>query len=235
MTKSIQQSETTYTELMIPSYANLGGKVHGGILLSIMDKVAYVCACKHSESYVVTVAVEGVEFLSGDGLRMKSETFNIRTLEGSDTAYGLLEDVFETLKHTREHMRWFGVSEPLMIKEFRKPHFDYFLRMKEEGLREHCLCGSKQKIFYAPPSVSDYRIMPQEFMGNVDFGVYGIKMCIGTFSKKYRVIIIEHEGIADAYRSQYDAFWNMAKPMTHYDSLFDADYERYLRNKKNKT
>jgi uncharacterized protein (TIGR00369 family) len=64
MTKSIQQSETTYTELMIPSYANFGGKVHGGILLSIMDKVAYVCACKHSESYVVTVAVEGVEFLS---------------------------------------------------------------------------------------------------------------------------------------------------------------------------
>jgi acyl-CoA hydrolase len=62
--KSVQESETIYTELMIPSYANFGGKVHGGILLSIMDKVAYVCASKHSSSYVVTVAVEGVEFLS---------------------------------------------------------------------------------------------------------------------------------------------------------------------------
>jgi uncharacterized protein (TIGR00369 family) len=61
--KSVSASETIYTELMIPSYANFGGKVHGGILLSIMDKVAYVCACKHSESYVVTVSVEGVEFL----------------------------------------------------------------------------------------------------------------------------------------------------------------------------
>jgi acyl-CoA hydrolase len=29
-----------------------------------MDKVAYVCASKHSGSYCVTVAVEGVEFLS---------------------------------------------------------------------------------------------------------------------------------------------------------------------------
>ncbi|MEK0420778.1 MAG: hypothetical protein RLZZ161_629, partial [Bacteroidota bacterium] len=46
--KTISESETIYTELMIPSYANFGGKVHGGIILSIMDKVAYVCASKHS-------------------------------------------------------------------------------------------------------------------------------------------------------------------------------------------
>lgn len=62
--KKISESETTITELMIPSYANFGGKVHGGILLSIMDKVAYVCASKHSGGYCVTVAVDGVEFLS---------------------------------------------------------------------------------------------------------------------------------------------------------------------------
>jgi acyl-CoA hydrolase len=62
--KTVRDSEVTITELMIPSYANFGGKVHGGILLGLMDKVAYVCASKHSGSYCVTVAVEGVEFLS---------------------------------------------------------------------------------------------------------------------------------------------------------------------------
>jgi uncharacterized protein (TIGR00369 family) len=62
--KSISESETTLTELMIPSYANFGGKVHGGILLSLMDKVAYVCASKHAGGYCVTVAVDGVEFLN---------------------------------------------------------------------------------------------------------------------------------------------------------------------------
>ena len=62
--KSFSDSETTITELMIPSYANFGGKVHGGILLSLMDKVAYVCASKHAGAYCVTVAVDGVEFLS---------------------------------------------------------------------------------------------------------------------------------------------------------------------------
>ena len=62
--KRISESETTLTELMIPSYANFGGKVHGGILLSLMDKIAYVCGTKHAENYCVTVSVEGVEFLS---------------------------------------------------------------------------------------------------------------------------------------------------------------------------
>lgn len=60
--KTVASSQTTITELMIPSYANFGGKVHGGILLSIMDKVAYVCASKYSGAYCVTVSVDGVEF-----------------------------------------------------------------------------------------------------------------------------------------------------------------------------
>lgn len=60
--KKISESETTITELMIPSYSNFSGKIHGGILLSLMDKVAYVCGAKHSGEYCVTVAVEGVEF-----------------------------------------------------------------------------------------------------------------------------------------------------------------------------
>ena len=62
--KTVENSITTITELMVPSYANFSGKVHGGILLSIMDKVAYVAAAKHSGAYCVTVAVEGVEFLN---------------------------------------------------------------------------------------------------------------------------------------------------------------------------
>jgi uncharacterized protein (TIGR00369 family) len=48
---------------MIPAYANFGGKIHGGIILSLMDKVAYACSSKHAGTYCVTVSVERVEFL----------------------------------------------------------------------------------------------------------------------------------------------------------------------------
>src|SRR6187402_2247616 len=61
--KSVRLSQTTITELMIPSYANFGGKIHGGILLSLMDKVAYATASKHAGTYCVTVSVDKVEFL----------------------------------------------------------------------------------------------------------------------------------------------------------------------------
>jgi uncharacterized protein (TIGR00369 family) len=61
--RPVRSSQTTITELMIPSYANFGGKIHGGILLSLMDKVAYACASKHAGTYCVTISVDKVEFL----------------------------------------------------------------------------------------------------------------------------------------------------------------------------
>ncbi len=63
LSKPVRSSQTTITELMIPSYANFGGKIHGGIILSLMDKVAYACASKHAGTYCVTVSVDNVEFL----------------------------------------------------------------------------------------------------------------------------------------------------------------------------
>lgn len=74
--KTVRFSQTTITELMIPSYANFGGKIHGGILLSLMDKVAYACASRHAGSYCVTVSVDGVDFLQpvdvGDLVSLKA-------------------------------------------------------------------------------------------------------------------------------------------------------------------
>lgn len=61
--KRSADSETTITELMIPAYANFGGKIHGGLLLSLMDKAAYACASKYAGTYCVTVSVDNVDFL----------------------------------------------------------------------------------------------------------------------------------------------------------------------------
>ncbi len=60
--RSVGFSRTTMVKLMVPGYANFGGKVHGGILLGLMDEVAYTCAAKHSGGYCVTVSVDEVDF-----------------------------------------------------------------------------------------------------------------------------------------------------------------------------
>jgi len=62
--KPVSASHTTLTELMIPSYSNFGGKIHGGIILGLMDKVAYVCAAKHSDGYCITASIDVVDFLA---------------------------------------------------------------------------------------------------------------------------------------------------------------------------
>jgi len=62
--RPVKDAVTVLTELMIPSYANFGGKVHGGLILSLLDKVAYTCASKHCSGYCVTVSVDGVDFHS---------------------------------------------------------------------------------------------------------------------------------------------------------------------------
>ncbi|KAA0875506.1 acyl-CoA thioesterase [Nitrincola tapanii] len=49
---------------MVPSYANFGGKVHGGVLLSLMDKIAYTCAATHAKAYCVTASVDSVDFVN---------------------------------------------------------------------------------------------------------------------------------------------------------------------------
>jgi acyl-CoA hydrolase len=102
--RPVQDSAVTYTELMIPAYANFGGKVHGGILLSIMDKVAYVCASKHCDNYVVTVAVEGVEFLSpvevGDLLTVKA---TVDFVGNSTMIVGMQVECYHTRTKTKRY------------------------------------------------------------------------------------------------------------------------------------
>jgi uncharacterized protein (TIGR00369 family) len=107
--KPVSFSSTTITELMIPSYSNFGGKIHGGVILSLMDKVAYVCAAKHAGNYCVTASIDTVDFLQpvevGDlvslmasvnyvgktslvvGIRVISENIKTNTISHTNTSY----------------------------------------------------------------------------------------------------------------------------------------------------
>ncbi|MEI4471055.1 acyl-CoA thioesterase [Frigidibacter sp. MR17.24] len=53
----------TMTVLMTPDMANFSGKVHGGALLNLLDRVAFTCASRYSKRYAVTLSVDQVFFL----------------------------------------------------------------------------------------------------------------------------------------------------------------------------
>lgn len=57
-----QNREVTVSELVTPEMANFNGKLHGGELLSLADKSAYVCATRYSGEYSVTASFDKVDF-----------------------------------------------------------------------------------------------------------------------------------------------------------------------------
>ena len=57
-----RESETVMSELMMPNHANIMGNVFGGVILSLVDRIAAVCAIRHSKRQCVTVSVDKVDF-----------------------------------------------------------------------------------------------------------------------------------------------------------------------------
>jgi len=60
--KTVAASRVEISRLMRPQDGNFASNVHGGVLLGLMDEVAYLCATRYSESYCVTAAVDQVDF-----------------------------------------------------------------------------------------------------------------------------------------------------------------------------
>ncbi len=61
--KAVKQSHATMTELMMPHMANNHGNVFGGVILSLVDRVAAVAAIRHSRSTCVTASFDRVDFI----------------------------------------------------------------------------------------------------------------------------------------------------------------------------
>ncbi len=164
--RTVHHSKTTITELMIPSYANFGGKVHGGILLSLMDKVAYVCAAKHAGTYCVTASIDQVEFLApvevGElvslkasvnyvgnsslvvGIRITSENVKTQEVKHTNTSYFTMVAMDEN--HKNVHVPGLILetkeevrrfAEALRKKEFRKQNRAHMKQIKTPLDMEH--------------------------------------------------------------------------------------------------
>ncbi|MEA3535345.1 acyl-CoA thioesterase [Rhizobium sp. CC-YZS058] len=62
MDRGHESSELEMVVLMTPDMANFSGKVHGGALLNLLDRVAFSCASRFSTRYAVTLSVDQVVF-----------------------------------------------------------------------------------------------------------------------------------------------------------------------------
>ncbi|OGW81228.1 MAG: hypothetical protein A3G33_05980 [Omnitrophica bacterium RIFCSPLOWO2_12_FULL_44_17] len=74
--KTISESETILSEVMMPIHANHFGNVHGGTILRLVDEAAFVAATKHARKNVVMASMDHIVFRHpvniGDILTLKA-------------------------------------------------------------------------------------------------------------------------------------------------------------------
>lgn len=74
--RTVKESSTVVSQLMLPSDANTTGNVHGGTIMKLVDTVGGVVAMRHSRQRVVTARMDEMSFLHpvhvGDLVTFKS-------------------------------------------------------------------------------------------------------------------------------------------------------------------
>ena len=62
--KRVKDSQITLNQLMLPEDANHMGNVHGGVVMKLVDNTGGLCAMRHAQHQVVTVAIDSMTFYS---------------------------------------------------------------------------------------------------------------------------------------------------------------------------
>ena len=138
------------SEIMTPAMINFQGNVHGGHVLSLLDRVAYACASRYSGKRIVTLSVDQVVFREpiyvGDllicyakvnyvgrtslevGIRVTAENLLSKESRHTNTCYFTMVAVDEHGKPT--------AVPPLTINtETQKRRYEEALQRKEVRLR----------------------------------------------------------------------------------------------------
>lgn len=63
-TRTVKESQTVMTELVLPSHTNAIGTIFGGTVMSWIDIAAAICAQRHSRRSVVTAHIDDLHFIA---------------------------------------------------------------------------------------------------------------------------------------------------------------------------
>lgn len=63
--KTVSESKTTMTEIVLPSHTNQLGTIFGGQIMSWIDVAGAIAATRHAKHTCVTASVDALHFVSG--------------------------------------------------------------------------------------------------------------------------------------------------------------------------
>lgn len=152
----------------------------------------------------------GVEFLPGSGVKLKSDVVTI--VNGKAATAALFDSIYTTAHASPDR-------EVLVLglDEAQAAQYDGLARITEHNarlqradIRQRILVGEGTTEFLCDAAC--YRLLPRERFGRtVPLYIYGDKVASYTGTLRRRTIIIEDKALAQLQRSIFQSLWNDAR------------------------
>jgi transcriptional regulator with XRE-family HTH domain len=145
--------------------------------------------------------------ITANGIQKKDIKYAI--FRGEDANKRLLDDIYESLKGTKQEILICGLSEA-------KPgdaNYDFVVshveRLKKAGVTERILIRKGDTNLIAP--LEWYRWFPTKKFNSSPFQLYGNKIAMIDWGPPEKIVVVDHEHFAETYRVMFDALWDVAE------------------------
>lgn len=165
---------------------------------------------------VIQQALEtsGIEFMDMQGVRIKSEIFDVDNNYGPTAHIHYFQDIIETIAKSDEEVLQSFIDDQFIMRNFRKEFFRYYQEMIRLGGKEKILTCEGDEVRYGPPEIAEYRWVSRDSFDPIGYTVYGNKVALFLYTKDWHHIVIENERIVETYRRQFYRNWEKANPIS---------------------
>jgi len=154
---------------------------------------------------------ERVEFLPGNGVRLRTERLEVLHIEGDKAVPELLKDIVNELRQSGGDVLFNGVDE----RDFSNVEDSimdlYFAGCFENKIMERLLILEGDWFCVNHPS--RYRWINKKLFGKVSYIIYGDNIAYLFWKPYTRLVIIRNPSIASTFREQFEVHWGMAIPV----------------------
>ncbi|MBI2112726.1 helix-turn-helix domain-containing protein [Candidatus Woesearchaeota archaeon] len=142
--------------------------------------------------------------------KIEKEETNVEIIKGKMVFRTIYNDMFKTMKQTREPMYAMGVDEKRYMDLDEVGITQYIAKLRREKLKEKLLSKKSATFFFEGPQ-SEYRLLPDHLFNPNTTHIYGNKVAILIWGNPLYGIIIHSKQVADANRKYFEILWKMAK------------------------
>lgn len=153
----------------------------------------------------------GVEFSDGSGVRLAQQEYAYKTFEGKNFIADLDEDIMSVLQGPEDEIIGILDNEHHWITYASVTNPLYIQAREKRGWKERFIIPNNAEFIISPPT--SYRTVDPSIIGPLTYEIYGDRLALIMW-ESMRVTLIKNISIATSFKLQFDALWDLGKPLT---------------------